>query len=597
MAEQEIEDPFLWLEEVEGQRALAWVRRQNARSLAVLEADPRYPTLQAEALAIATASDRIPYPGLRGGAVYNLWQDATHVRGLWRRTTTERYRTASPEWETLLDLDALAEAEGVNWIYSGAQHRWPDYGRSLISLSDGGKDAVEIREFDLPTKRFPADGFRLPEGKQVAAWRDPDTLLVARDWGAGTTTEAGYAFVVKRLERGRSLDTALEVFRGTPKDVSASPLVLHDGDGRTLVLFQRAVTFYESETWIETPRGAERLAIPARASLAALVKGQLLIRLDADWTTPGGAFKAGALISVDAEEAIADPAALRPRLVAEPGPRQAIEGVAATKSYVLVDLYDNVRGGVIRYGFGPEGWRGTRLDLPGDASVDVTSTELESDTYFASVTGFLAPTTLWTGDAAAAAPPVRAKTLPPRFRTEGLATEQFEASSSDGTRIPYFVVRRKDARLDGSNPTLLYAYGGFMVSMTPAYSATVGKLWLEKGGVYVLANIRGGGEFGPAWHEAGLKTNRQRVFLEAISPYHALKPGAAYPEPLFITSTKDDRVHPGHARKMAARMEELGLPFLYYENVEGGHSAAANLQETARRSALEFAYLIRKLMD
>jgi prolyl oligopeptidase len=493
-------------------------------------------------------------------------------------------------------------------------------------------------------------------------------------------TTSGYPFVVKRLKRGQPLSAAIEVFRGGPDDVSASGMVLHDGDGHRATLFTRALTFYESETWIDTPRGAEKLALPLKHSLRGLLKNQLLFTLEEDWAVAGMAFKAGALISLDAEEARRAPGALKPRLVFQPGLRQSIEGVSTTRNYLLLDVYENVQGGVRRFDFNPAaGWAPQDIDLPANSSVGVAASEDESDTFFASVASFLTPSTLWLGNAAARTVS-EVKALPARFDASGLVTEQFEATSKDGTKVPYFVVHPKAMKLDGSNPTLLYAYGGFQISMTPSYSGTIGKLWLEKGGVYVLANIRGGGEFGPAWHQAGLKQNRQRIFddfaavaedliarkitsprrlgiqggsnggllmgvelvqrpdlwnavvvqvplldmlryhkllagaswmaeygdpdkpeerafLETISPYQQLKAGPKYPEPFFVTSTKDDRVHPGHARKMAAKMESLGLPFLYYENIDGGHSAAANLQEAARRSSLEFVYLMRKLMD
>jgi prolyl oligopeptidase len=672
------DDPFLWLEEVEGASALNWVKVQNARSLGLLQGDPRFERLHAESLAIAEATDRIPVPGLRGGLVYNFWQDAQHVRGLWRRTTLADYRQDKPDWEVLLDVDALSKAENANWVYKGAQCRWPDYQRCLISLSDGGKDAVTAREFDVKSRGFVDGGFSLPEGKQDFVWLDADTLLVGREWEPGQVTESGYAYVVKRLKRGQPLDQAVEVFRGERTDVAASPTVLHDGDGYSVVLFSRARTFYEGETWIDTAQGPRKLPLPPKHTLQGMVRGQLLFTLEEDWVRGDRTFKSGALISVDAKAAAADPAGVSPVLVLQPGPRQSIEGVATTKSQLLVNLYENVQGSVWRYSFANGRWAGVRVPLPEASAVGIVASEDESETFFASAASFLSPSTLWL--AGSGGTPAQVKALPARFDASTHVTEQFEATSRDGAKIPYFVVRPRAMKLDGANPTLLYAYGGFQVSMTPSYSGTVGKLWLEKGGVYVLANIRGGGEFGPAWHQAGLKTNRQRIFddfaavaedlvarkitsprrlgimggsnggllmgvqltqrpdlwnavviqvplldmlrynrllagaswvaeygspedpaertfLERISPYQALKPGVAYPEPFFVTSTKDDRVHPGHARKMAAKMESLGLPFLYYENTDGGHSAAANLRETARRTALEFTYLTRKLMD
>jgi prolyl oligopeptidase len=665
----------LWLEEVEGERALAWVRTQNARSLGELEADPRFTRFRADAEAILQATDRVPMPTLRGGQVYNFWQDAEHVRGLWRRTSLDNYRGPAPAWEVLLDVDALSASEKANWVFKGSQCAKPDYRRCLVSLSDGGKDAVEVREFDVGTRAFVDTGFRLPEGKQDVAWETPDRLLVAREWGPGTMTESGYAYIVKRLDRGQALEAATEIFRGQATDVGASPLVLHDGDGRKAVLFVRNITFYEAETWIETPSGVKKLGLPPKHSAAGLASGQLLFTLQEEWA----GFRSGALVSISLEDALASPAKVEPMLVIEPGPRQSIEGVSITRNFVLVDLYENVRGGVRRFVFGPDGWRGEAIRLPDNASVGVVAAEDESDDAFVQVTSFLTPAELWFLDAASKDRAL-AKSNPARFDASGHVTEQFTVRSKDGTEIPYFVIRPKDLVLDGSNPTLLYAYGGFQVSLTPSYSGSMGKLWLESGGVYVLANIRGGGEFGPAWHQAGLKTRRQviyddfaavaedlirrgvtsprrlgimggsnggllmgveltqrpelfnavvvqvplldmlryhtllagaswmaeygdpdvpeeRAFLQSISPYHNVRAGVAYPEPFFVTSTKDDRVHPGHARRMARRFEALRLPFLYYENIDGGHSAAANLRETARRQALEYVYLSRKLKD
>lgn len=676
---QAAEPTDIWLEDVEGARALDWVRAQNARSLGVLEADPRYGPMRAEAEAILQAVDRVPMPTLRGGQIYNFWQDTSNVRGLWRRTTLDSYGSDKPNWDVLLDVDALSVAETANWVFKGSSCAKPDYNRCLISLSDGGKDAVQVREFDVAAKSFVKDGFFLPEGKQDVAWLDQDTLLVAREWGPDTLTESGYPFVVKMLKRGQALDHAQELFRGTRTDVAAGPAVLHDGDGHRVVLYSRAVTFYEAETWIDTPAGAVKLALPAQHSPQGLVKNQILLTLQEDWATPSGVFKSGALLSIDAAEAAAAPTALKPRLILEPNARQSIEGVSTTRSHVLVDLYENVRGGVRRFSLGPNGWTGETIPLPDNASVGVITAEDESETAFVQVASFLTPATLWRVDVDAGEG-MQVKANPARFDASGHVTEQFTVRSKDGTEIPYFVIRPKALTPDGSNPTLLYAYGGFQVSLTPSYSGVLGKLWLEKGGVYVLANIRGGGEFGPAWHQAGLKTQRQRIyddfaavaedlvarkitsprrlgiqggsnggllmgvemtqrpdlwnavvvqvplldmlryhlllagaswmaeygdpdipveraFLQTISPYHNLKPGVAYPEPFFVTSTKDDRVHPGHARKMAHRMEALGLPFLYYENIDGGHSAAANLKESAKRVSLEYVYLLRKLKD
>ena len=675
-------DPFIWLEEADSPRALEWAKAENQRSLGLLEADPRYATLHQEALKIVDATDRIPMPGFRAGAVYNFWQDQSHAQGLWRRTTLQGYQTPDPKWETVLDLDALSKAEGKTWVWKGAGCLQPEQRLCLVSLSNGGEDAVEAREFELASARFVQGGFFLPRGKQDVAWLDKDTLAVGREWGPGTMTESGYPFVVKLLKRSQPLEAAQEVFRGMPKDVQVSPSSLFDAQtGRRVTLITRALSFFETETYVLTPNGTVKLPLPLKASVQGLNGGQLLFTLQQDWIpAPGGrTIGQGSLVAADFDELVHGNTRSLAVLMT-PGPRESIEEVGISKDRVVVAAYENVKGRAMVFRRGADGgWSHQALPLPDKAAVGIIDTDDASDLAFLSVESFLDPTTLYLADAASGElKPV--KSLPARFDASTSVVEQFEATSSDGTKIPYFVVRPKGLKYDASNPTILYAYGGFQVSMLPTYSASIGKLWLERGGTFVLANIRGGGEFGPAWHEAGLKTHRQliyddfvavakdliartltsprrlgiqggsnggllmgvefeqhpelwnavdiqvplldmirftqigagaswvgeygspdvpeeRAFLEKISPYHNLKVGVKYPEPLFVTSTKDDRVSPAHARKLAAKMQAMGLPFLYYENMEGGHAASANLHETAHRVSLEMTYFTRKLMD
>jgi prolyl oligopeptidase len=673
-------DPFLWLEEVEGEKALTWVRGQNDRSLKMLQADPRYADLEGKALAILEAKDRIATPSFRAGALSNFWQDDKNVRGLMRKTTIESYLTASPKWETILDIDALAKAENANWVFKGANCLLPDERRCLLNLSDGGKDAVEVREFDRQTTAFVDGGFRLSNGKQSASWLDADTLYVERDWGPGTMTESGYPYIVKLWKRGTRLEDAPEVYRGKQTDVSAGAWVVRDADGAVQgVVFSRYPSFFESEYYLSTDKGPVRLPFPLKSSVKTFVAGHVVMTLEQDWDWQGKSYGTGALVAFNWEELRRDPANAPAVLIYQPGPRESIEQVANTRNRLLVAVYENVKGALYAYEPANGTWTRKRLSLPENASIGVVSTRDQDDLAFVNVAGFLEPDALYFGDVAKN-DFKKVKSLPPRFDATNLTVQQFEAKSSDGTLIPYFIAHKKDVKLDGTNPTVLYAYGGFQVSMTPAYSGTVGKLWLERGGVYVLANIRGGGEFGPAWHQAGLKTKRQIIyddfyavandlvsrkvttprrlgimggsnggllmgvaltqrpelwnalviqvplldmlryhkllagaswvgeygnpddaeegaFLRKLSPYHNLKKDVKYPEAFFVTSSKDDRVHPGHARKMAARMEEMKLPFLYYENIDGGHAAAANQRERAKRVALEFTYLSRKLMD
>jgi len=678
-------EDHLYLEEVEGEQALAWVRAQNDRTLGVLEGDARYQGHYDEALRIATSKERIPYGAIRDGFVYNFWQDEDHERGLWRRTTLSDYAKPAPQWETLLDVDALATAEGANWVYKGVSCLPPQNVRCLVELSDGGKDAARQREFNASAKAFVGGGFDLPEAKTSAEWQDIDTLLVSTDWGgegdAATLTESGYPFVVKRLYRGQKTEDAVEVFRGKKTDVGAFPLVIEDDAGRRWFGATQAETFFTTSHYL-LPDGASpvRIPLPPKATPQGVYADTLLVTLEQDWTPDGQeALKSGDLIGFSWSGFLAGGTLPKVEVVFRPTAKQAIQGVSIAKNAVLLNLSDNVALKVLAYRRSGGGWASQEIALPQSGSAAVMFADEQESTAFLGFEGYLSPDALYQYDTASGAL-LGIKSLPPKFDAAPYVVEQFEAPSSDGVNIPYFVVRSKTTQLTSANPTLLYAYGGFQISQTPGYSGTVGKLWLEQGGVYVVANIRGGGEFGPAWHQAGLKTKRQivyddfiavaealvarkitspaklgimggsnggllmgvmftqrpdlfgaivcqvplldmlryhlllagaswmdeygdpdvaeeRAFLEGLSPYHNVKSGVSYPEIYFETSTKDDRVHPGHARKMAKRLEELGQPFLYYENIDGGHSAAANQREAARRAALEFTYLARKLID
>lgn len=505
-------DPFVWLESVDSARAQDWVRTENAKTLAVLQADPHFATAYRDAVASGEAKDRIPTPEIVAGKVYNFWQDAEHVRGIWRRTSFADYANSVPAWETVLDLDALAKSEGKNWVFHGADCESPSERRCLIDLSDGGEDASTVREFDLTSKSFVADGFVLPHGKQTIAWADDDTLLVSREWAPGELTASGYPFVVKRVARGRSLDAAVEIFRGAKSDVSVSPFVVVDGNGRRIVGLERGTSFFEHETYLVTAAGAQRFAIPLKASPAGMIAGRLLVKTEEPWSTNGTTFAAGALVALDAERVLANPAALAPTLVYAAPDRATLDRVVTTRDRLVISTLENVRGRAYVMTPNPDGtWTQKRLELPDNSTIEPTAADLHGSSVYLSITGFLNPTTLVRADADTMAV-ANVKALSAQFDASQDVVEQFEATSRDGTRVPYFVVRPKAMIYDGATPTIMTAYGGFQVSETPTYSATVGKLWLERGGAYVLANIRGGGEFGPAWHEAGLKTNRQRIY-------------------------------------------------------------------------------------
>jgi prolyl oligopeptidase len=506
-------DPFLWLESVDSPRARDWVKAENAKTLAVLQSDPRFAASYAAALAAGEAKDRIPTPDFVAGSIYNFWQDAEHVRGIWRHTTLADYANPLPAWQTTLDLDALAKSEGKNWVWEDADCTSPAERRCLIALSDGGEDATTVREFDLAKARFEPAGFVLPHGKQSTAWTDDDTLLVAREWSPGELTTSGYAYVVKRLGRGMPLEAASEVFRGKRSDVSVRPFVLRDGDGRRLAFIERGLSFFENEYYTVTGSGTQKLDLPLKSTPVGMVRGRVLVKLEEPWQTNGTTFAAGSLVALESDALLADPAHLVPSLVYAPADRETIDEVATTRDRALITTFENVKGRayVLTPGAPGRSWPKQRLALPDNSTISPIAADSLGSTAFVSVTGFLTPSTLEIADTTRGS--VREiKALSPQFDASQDLVEQHEAMSADGTRVPYFVVRPKAMPFDGTTPTIMYAYGGFQISITPAYSATIGKLWLEHGGAYVVANIRGGGEFGPAWHEAGLTTHRQRIY-------------------------------------------------------------------------------------
>jgi prolyl oligopeptidase len=667
------DDPFIWLEDIESPKALAWAEGQNARTAGRLEADARYKAFHDEALAIFTAQDRIPAPRLRGADVDNFWQDKVHIHGIWRRTTLASYRTADPKWETLLDLDALSKAEGKNWIWKGAGCLRPDERYCLVRLSNGGSDAVELREFDTQTKSFVEGGFRFATAKQNVDWLDKDHLLAARPWTPDEVTRSGYAYIVKTVDRSGG---TRELFRGQKSDVSAGGRVLR-GDGGKVdgVLLERGPSFFEREYFLASDKGPVAVPLPKKADVNGYVAGQLVVSLKEAWRD----FKAGDLIAYRLADLQANAPAAKPALIFRPGPRQAIQEVTATKTRLVVDLLENVKGVVDVWSFSGGKWTPKRLALPGDSNTTIADASRDDDRLFIEVEGFLSPTSLWLADGATGQA-AKVKATPARFDGSKDLVEQYWATSTDGTRIPYFVVRPKGHPLDGAIPTLMYGYGGFELSKPPIYLPEMGKLWLERGGAYVIANIRGGGEFGPAWHDAVLRDKRQldfddfaavakdlaarkitsarrlgiygrsnggvlmsvsmtqhpelwnavviesplidmlryqklsagaswigeygdpdiaadRAFIAKYSAYQNLKAGVKYPEPYITTNTRDDRVHPGHARKFAAKLEAMGEPYLYYEQTFGGHANDADPELNARRWARHYVYLAQKLMD
>ena len=513
-------DPYMWLEDVHGAKALDWVKGENAKAQARLDGDKRFATYRREALAIFTAKDRLSLPQFRAGGVDIIWQDDKHPHGLWRHASTASFRAGRPKWTTLLDVDALAKAEGKNWFWKRVDCLAPEDRLCLVELSDGGGDAVEIREFDTKTKTFVDGGFRLDRAKQTVEWIDRDTLLVARPTSDADTTESGYPFTLKLLKRGQPWEAAKEVFRGERKDVSVAPRAIRDADGKLqATIAERRVGFFEAENHLLDGGKSVKLPLPRQSSLRGYLDGQLIFTLQEKWRD----FESGSLIAFDIEKTRLGlnyewQHQGRPRetltaatLIVQPNARQTIDAVHVTRSTVVVQFLDNVKGAVEVYRHDGQSWRGRRLGLPQDSSLVVRSAQASGSLVFVTSESFLQPTKLWWADAEAARVS-EVTSLPARFSASAHVVEQNWAVSRDGTKVPYFLVRPKKMKGDGSTPTLLFGYGGFQLSKPPAYLPEMGKLWLERGGAYVIANIRGGGEFGPAWHQSALRENRQRAF-------------------------------------------------------------------------------------
>ena len=665
-------DPYLWLEEVEGQKALTWAKEQNQKTTTDLEKVKQYKPIYDKTLQILDSQERIPSPSLMGDRVYNFWQDKDHARGIWRRTTLASYRTPAPQWETVIDVDALVKADGIPWAWKGADCLPPEERLCLVSLARGGSDAAVVREFDVNTKKFVEGGFSLPEAKSNLSWRDENTLWVGTDFGPGSMTTSGYPRIVKLWKRGTPLSEARTVFEGQPGDVASSGSTLFTHDGH-YDFIARTPAFYRQESFLVLGDRLVKIDVPEDANPEGFFKGRMLVSLRTDWTVGGTTYKQGSLLAIGLDPFLRGRRDFEVLFV--PSERVSLQSVNQTRDTILITTLDNVRGKLTTLTPAPDGWTREELPLPGLGTVRVTSTDDWQSSFFYSYTDFLNPSSLFLVDKGKAE---KVKTAPEFFNASGMKVEQYQATSKDGTKIPYFLVTPKGFKGDGNVPTLLYGYGGFEISELPRYDGVNGSAWLERGGAYVLANIRGGGEFGPAWHRAAQKEHHYRNFedftavaedliarkftspkrlgilggsqggllvagsmilrpelfgavvsavpladmrrynkllagaswmaeygdpdvpaewayIQKWSPYQNLKRDAAYPKAYFWTTTRDDRVHPAHARKMAMKMMELGHPAYYFEQIEGGHGSGSVNSQRARTTALEYAYLWKML--
>ncbi len=672
------DDPYQWLEDIDGARSMDWVRQHNEATAKRLTAQPEYAGLYRDALAVLSAATRVPVVQQHGHWLYNLWQDPAHPRGLWRRTTLAEFRQASTRWETVLDIDALSAREGAPHAFGGAVFRESDNRRALILLAPGGGDAAEVREFDLEAKTFVADGFRLPAAKSRISWRDDDTLYVATDFGPDSLTRSGYPRQVRVWRRGTPLAAATPLYEAPVDSVSASVQRIDVPGGPALDILSDELTFWASRRSLLVDGRPVPLSLPPTARIAGAYQGKLVLWLKADWPLAGKTWPAGAIL-------LAAPAVLEgqggvPEAVFVPDGHAIVRGVEPTRAGILLTLLDNVRGRLVRHRHDARGWQRTVIPFPDNGSIDVMTTDEATGDAVVRYESFLTPPSLWHVPAGPGKPKAL-KSQAASFDGARFKATQYWTASADGTRVPYFVVGPRHMKFDAENPVWMFSYGGFEESLEPAYSGSYedlngayGKLWLERGGVFVLANIRGGGEFGPTWHTSALRANhvkafedfeavaadlaRRRIsaprhigiegrsnggllvsstmlrhpelygavvcgnpltdmrrynkllagaswegeygnpdkpedwaFIGTYSPYQRLQPNLALPPVMFYSTTRDDRVHPAHARKMAAKMEDERYRVEYFENIEGGHHGPVVTEQLATRIARTFTFL------
>lgn len=671
------EDAWQWLEDVSGDKSLDWVRERNKVSTAKLEAHPEFAKLNADIRAILDSDARIPMISKHGDYYYNFWRDKKNPRGLWRRTTLAEYEQPEPKWDVLLDLDALGQKENENWVWGGAQLLRPDYRLALISMSRGGADAHVSREFDVEKREFVRDGFALPEAKGGMGWITKDLVFVQTDFGKESMTDSGYPRIAKLWKRGTPLSEAKLVYEGVQTDMSVSA-GHDDSPGFERNFVNRNLAFYNDELFLRQDDGKLIKVDAPNSANKGVFHQYLAVELRDPWEVGGKTHPAGSLLITNFDEFMAGKKDFD--VVFTPTDNTALASYGFTKDYLYINVLEDVKNRIYVAKLGDKSWKMTPLvGAPQFGTVSIRAVDAdESNDYFMTTTDYLTPTTLLIGEIGKA--PRKLKAMPAFFDAKDLTISQHFAVSADGTKVPYFMIAKKNLTLDGQNPTLLYGYGGFEISMQPSYSASVGRAWTTQGGVYVVANIRGGGEYGPRWHQAALKANRLKAyedfaavakdlfarkvtsakrlgiqggsnggllvgnmvtlypdlmqaavcqvplldmkrynrllagaswmaeygnpdkpeewaFIQKFSPYHNLNKEGKYPSVLFTTSTRDDRVHPGHARKMMAQMEQDGHDVLYYENIEGGHGGAANNEQAAYMQSLAYIFLKMKLFD
>lgn len=666
------EDPYLWLEDIESPKSLEWVKAQNAISDKTLTADPLFATFKDKFLKVYNDKEKIAYPTISGNYIYNLWQDETNVRGLWRRILKADYINKKNNWEVVLDIDELSKRENKKWVFSNASFLEPDMKICLLALSDGGKDENQIREFNTETKSFVKNGFFLDESKGGAEWVDKNNLLIFRNFGDGSLTSSGYPRQVKLWRRGTAPEKAKLLFETDKNNVGAWVLTSYQNN-KPLIFIVDMQSFYKKDLYFLNGEKTEKIEYPTDANYIAFHKNEILISLQSDWKVNGTTYKEGSLVSFNLVKSLAGKLAVT--TIWQPDAKSSFISASSSKDFITVNVLENVQNKLIQYKFENNNWKTEAVNAPAFGSIYLVASSDHSNDYFFMYSNFITPTTLYHSNGKH---PEALKSLKAPFDTTNLEVAQYMVASKDGTAIPYFIVHKKNIELNGNNPTIINAYGGFNDSFQPDYSSMRGLGWLEQGGVFVVANIRGGGEFGPSWHQNAIKEKKQNSYddfyavsedlikrkitsqkhlgafgwsngglmagvvftqrpdlynavvvgaplldmkryskllagaswmgeygnpdipeeweyIKKYSPYQNVSKDKKYPEVFFVTSTKDDRVHPGHARKMAARMKEMGHPFIYHETIEGGHGAASTNEQQADMWAGIYTYFNMKL--
>ena len=672
---QTSEDTFQWLEEIDGEKQLEWVDAHNKTTLDYIYKIEGYQDRYDFVYGVLTSEHKIAYPQLEGDYIYNFWQDGNNPRGIFRRIPVQSYLVQGTNWEILIDLDSLSASDSINWVFKGVQFAPFSNNRCIVGLSEGGSDALYLKEFDLNSRHFILQGFTVEEAKSDFQWIDDDHIYISSDFGEGSLTSSGYARFIKRWERGTKLEDAEIVFEASPDDMAVAPIVIHDAKS-TYEFILHFTDFYRKSLYYIDDTCLIRLPLPDDFNFDMLGENVILCPF-VDWKLNEKIIEKGTVISIrldDLKQGIANY-----ELLFEASERISVEGIYTTSNSLIINTLDNIKNVIFKYTYVSGVWNHEQVQFPPSGSIDIVDVNKKSPYYFASFESFTQPTTLYI-DKSDGKDPVKVMNLPSYFDGSACEVTQYEARSYDGTMIPYFVIYKKGLKFDGQNPTILYGYGGFQVAEKPFYSASLGKLWLENGGIYAIANIRGGGEFGPDWHNAAILENKQKSFddfiavaedlqsrkitsperlgitggsnggllvgavmlqrpdlfdavvcivplldmkrfskllagqswvaeygdpddpeeweyIQKYSPYHNVKQGQVYPHVIFLTSTRDDRVHPGHARKMTAKMESMGYEVYLFENTEGGHAATYTPEQHAKLISINYSFFTDRLHD